>query len=242
MWEMRISFDRKGLIPDLFNLLYPSECPLCGKAPDAFFTAPFCNNCWSGIEQYTGPACRRCATPLNSEDALLCAECLKNPPAFSGAKCFGLFEGTLATAIHLFKFQRLRRLHKPLGELLCCLNLSGADALIPVPLNISGLRERGFNQSLLIAKTVSKRTKIPLILDGLCKNTETAPQIGLSRNQRKANLKGAFSADRSFTGMKLLLMDDVMTTCSTANECSKELLKAGAAEVNVLTLARANFL
>lgn len=167
---------------------------------------------------------------------------MKNPPAFAAVKSFGLFEGTLATAIHLFKFQRLRRLHRPLGELLFCFDLSGTDAIIPVPLTISGLRERGFNQSLLIAKAVSFRAKIPLIMDGLVKRTDTVPQIGLSRNERKANLKGAFSAERRFAGMKLLLTDDVMTTGSTANECSKELLKAGASEVTVLTLARANYL
>ena len=79
-------------------------------------------------------------------------------------------------------------------------------------------------------------------MDGLLKITETSPQIGLSRTERRRNLKGAFMADRKFPGMRLVLVDDVMTTCSTANECSKELLRAGAAEVRVLTLARANYL
>jgi competence protein ComFC len=239
---MRISAYSKGLIPQLINLIYPSECPSCGKAPDNFMAAPFCSDCWSGIERYTGPACGICATQIISEDAVLCAECMKKPPLFSMAMSFGLFEGTLATAIHLFKFKHIRRLHRPLGKLLSCFDFQDVDAVIPVPLSISGLRERGFNQSLLIAKTVSDRTKTSLIMDGLTKKKETAPQIGLSKNERKKNLKGAFSAGRKFSGMKLLLVDDVMTTCSTANECSKELLKAGAAEVKVLTLARANYL
>jgi competence protein ComFC len=167
---------------------------------------------------------------------------MKNPPEFSTAMSFSIFDGSLATAIHLFKFQRVRRLHRPLGELLLCFDLSGLDAIIPVPLSVTGLRDRGFNQSLLIAKTVSDRTKIPLIIDGLFKENNTPPQIGLSRNERKANLKGAFGTEKKFRGMRLLLVDDVMTTGSTANECAKELLKAGAAEVKVLTLARANYL
>ena len=163
------------------------------------------------------------------------------PPYFAKAESFGLFDGTLATVIHFFKFQRIKRLHRPLGEFLLDFDIAGIDALIPVPLSVRGLRERGFNQSLLLAKHLSERTKTPLIMDGLLKKTETVPQIGLSRNERRANLKGAFRADRKFPGKRLLLVDDVMTTCSTANACSKELLLAGAAEVVVLTLARANY-
>jgi ComF family protein len=120
--------------------------------------------------------------------------------------------------------------------------MSGIDALIPVPLSIRGLRERGFNQSLLLAKTLSDRNKVPLIMDGLLKKTETPAQIGLSKNERRLNLKGSFKAERKFPGMRLLLVDDVMTTGSTANECSKVLLRAGAEEVRVLALARANYL
>jgi ComF family protein len=167
---------------------------------------------------------------------------MKKPPHFARAISYGLFDGTLATAISFFKFQRIKRLHRPLGDLLLTFDMPGIDALIPVPLTIRGLRERGFNQSLLLAKTFSDKTKTPLIMDGLLKKRDTAPQIGLSKKERRLNLKGAFSAGRKFPGMRLLLIDDVMTTCSTADECSKELLRAGAAEVTVLTLARANYL
>lgn len=204
--------------------------------------APFCSECWSGIVKYAGPACRICATPITSEYATVCAECMKKPPLFSKAMSFGLYEGTLASAIHFFKFQRIRRLHKPLGDLLQGFDMSGIDALIPVPLSIRGLRERGFNQSLLLAKTLSGSSKIPLIMDGLFKKTETPAQIGLSKNERRLNLKGSFRTARNFPGMRLLLVDDVMTTGSTANECSKVLLRAGAEEVRVLALARANYL
>jgi len=167
---------------------------------------------------------------------------MKKPPYFAKAISYGLFDSTLAEAIHLFKFQRIKRLYKPLGDLLLTFDIAGIDALVPVPLTIRGLRERGFNQSLLLAKTLSDKTKTPLIMDGLLKKKDTTAQIGLSKNERRLNLKGAFSAGRRFQGMRLLLIDDVMTTCSTADECSKELLRAGASEVMVLTLARANYL
>jgi len=242
MRKMRISDNCPGLIPKFINFLYPSECPSCNNETDTFSSAPFCSVCWSGIEKYTGPSCRVCATPFASEDAWVCAECMKKPPHFARAISYGLFDGTLATAISFFKFQRIKRLHRPLGDLLLTFDMPGIDALIPVPLTIRGLRERGFNQSLLLAKTFSDKTKTPLIMDGLLKKRDTAPQIGLSKKERRLNLKGAFSAGRKFPGMRLLLIDDVMTTCSTADECSKELLRAGAAEVTVLTLARANYL
>jgi competence protein ComFC len=242
MRQMRISPYPPGLIPKIINFLYPSECPSCGKEPDTFLLAPFCSACWSGIEKYIGPSCRICATPFTSDDAVVCAECMKTPPHFSKVMSFAIFDSTLAAAIHSFKFQRLKRLHKPLGNLLVGFDMTGIDAVIPVPLSIRGLRERGFNQSLLLARNLSDATKVPLIMDGLMKKKDTAPQIGLSRRERKLNLKGAFIAGRKFPGMGLLLVDDVMTTGSTANECSKELLRAGAQEVSVLTLARANCL
>lgn len=237
---MRTSSYIPGLIPKILNLLYPSECPSCAKGPDTFLLAPFCSECWSGIEKYTGPSCRICATPITSEDATVCAECMKKPPLFSKAMSFGLYENTLASAIHFFKFQRIRRLHRPLGDLLRGFDMSDIDALVPVPLSVRGLRERGFNQSLLLAKSLAD--KVPLIMDGLLKKTDTPAQIGLSKNERRLNLKGSFTAERRFSGMRLLLVDDVMTTGSTVNECSKALLRAGAKEVQVLTLARANYL
>ncbi len=117
--------------------------------------------------------------------------------------------------------------------------MSGVEAVVPVPLSIRGLRSRGFNQSLLLAKTVSDKKKIPLVIDGLLKKADTPPQIGLSAKERAKNLRGAFIATRQFSGRRVMLVDDVMTTGATANECSRQLIKAGASEVVVLTLARA---
>ncbi|MHB8883362.1 MAG: ComF family protein [Thermodesulfovibrionales bacterium] len=155
---------------------------------------------------------------------------------------YGIYESILATAIHTFKFQKVRHLYKPLGRLLTGFDLTGIDAIIPVPLSLRGLRERGFNQSLLLAKVLSDNSCMPLLMNGLRKNIETPVQIGLSKKERAANLRGAFTATASFTGMQLLLVDDVMTTGATARECSTVLREAGAEEIIVLTLARASSL
>jgi ComF family protein len=155
------------------------------------------------------------------------------------AMSFGIYEGTLSQAINLFKFHGVRRLAKPLGKFLLDFDTAGINAIVPVPLSVGGLRSRGFNQSLLLAKTVSDNRDILLITNGLFKKAETLPQIGLSAKDRTKNLRGAFVATRQFSGKRIMLVDDVMTTGATANECSRQLLKAGAAEVVVLTLARA---
>lgn len=153
---------------------------------------------------------------------------------------FGLYEGTLATAINLFKFHGIKRLSRPLGTLLLAYDMRGIDAIVPVPLSISGLRKRGFNQSLLLAHTIAKKRKLRIIGDGLIKKTETPPQLGLPAKRRLKNIKGAFCTVKNFSGMRVLLIDDVMTTGATANECSRQLLKAGSDEVAVLTLARSS--
>ena len=106
--------------------------------------------------------------------------------------------------------------------------IPGMDAVVPVPLHQRGLRERGFNQSLLLAKVIAEETRVPLIIDGLLKERDTLPQIGLTAKERAANLSGAFSAARSFSGMHILLVDDVMTTGATTQACAKQLRRAGA--------------
>ena len=133
----------------------------------------------------------------------------------------------------------MRRLAGPLADLLLFYDTTGIDTVIPVPLGPGALKDRGFNQSLLIASALSKRKKLPLRIDALRKIADTRPQVGLSAKERAANVKKAFSCTRKLTGMNILLIDDVMTTGATVNACSRQLLRSGAGSVNVLTLARA---
>jgi competence protein ComFC len=163
---------------------------------------------------------------------------IKRPP-FSKVIFYGIYDGVLAAAINQLKFHGLKRLSKPLGTLLLDCELPVIDGILSVPLSVKGLRDRGFNQSLLMARVLSKNLQVPLFMDVLFKKKETLPQIGLSKKDRLANLKKAFEVKGDIRGLRLLLIDDVMTTGATVTECSKVLMRAGAKEVIVLTLARA---
>lgn len=180
--------------------------------------------------------------PFSSEYVEVCWQCLKKAPPFSKVINYGLYEGLLAVAINHLKFHGLKRLAKPLGRLLLSFDLSEIDGIVPVPLSIKRLRERGFNQSLLIARVISKEIRVPLLMNTLLKKKETPPQTDLSARKRLLNLKNAFEIKGDIRGLRLLLVDDVMTTGATVRECSKELMKAGAKEVIVLTLARASMM
>lgn len=216
-------------------------CPSCGGNSDAFSHSPVCAACWSEISRYTGSSCRVCATPfLPSEYAEICSSCLKKAPPFTRVINYGLYKGVLAGAINHLKFHGLKRLAKPLGRLLIGLDLSGMDGIVPVPLSIKRLRERGFNQSLLIARVISKEIGVPLLMDVLFKRRETPPQISLSAKERLVNLRNAFEVKGDLKGLRLLLVDDVITTGATVTECSKRLMKAGAREVVVVSLARSS--
>lgn len=224
----------------LLSALYPSTCPACKNPSDNIYYAPICKECWGNIKRYTGPSCRVCATPLVSEYSNICGECLGHPPPFKEALNFGIYSEALSEAVHLLKFSRLKRLARPLGKLLLELPVPEADGIVPVPVTSKTLRERGFNQTLLLARAISRHFNIPLYMDALYKKRETLPQIGLGAKERLSNLKGVFGVRGDLTGMSLILLDDVMTTGATAKECSKSLKKAGAKDVTVVTLARSS--
>lgn len=240
---MRNIFIRQNaLIARLLNILYPSQCPMCGTSSDVFNLSPICSSCWSGIRRYRGPSCKVCALPFVSEHSKVCGQCLKKTPPFSKVITYGLYEDILAEAINQLKFHGIKRISKTLGRLLLSLDLPETEGIVPVPVTIKRLRERGFNQSLLIARVIEKESKVPLLMDTLLKKKETPPQIGLSAKERLLNLKNAFEVKGNIKGLRLLLVDDVMTTGATVTECSKVLMKAGAEEVIVLTLARAGMI
>ena len=180
--------------------------------------------------------------PFSSEYSRICGQCLKKAPPFSMVINYGLYEGVLAEAINQLKFYGVKRLSKPLGRLLHTLDLPETDGIVSVPLNTKNLRERGFNQSLLMARVISKNIRVPLLMDALLKKRETPPQIGLSAKERLLNLKNAFEVKGNIKGLRLFLVDDVMTTGATVTECSKVLMKAGVKEVIVLTLARSSMM
>ncbi len=151
----------------------------------------------------------------------------------------------MAEVISRFKFRGAARLAKPLGTLLADYAdreflFSEFDLLVPVPLHRQRLRDRGFNQSLLLARRIAKIHSLPVDTAALQRIRHTQPQTELSGPERRKNIRQAFAVSRtgSISGKRVLLIDDVFTTGATVQECAKTLLRAGAQQVDVLTLAR----
>lgn len=227
------------MLDKLLNLLFPQSCPVCQKPSSNHKIAPICNECWHSILPYKGPLCRRCGIPLSSDVSKICAECIKEYPAFINARSFGSYNGALRTAINLFKYHGVKRLAKPLSDIISQLKIPRVDTVVPVPLYNKRLRQREFNQSALLAKNMARYLGVPLMLSCLVKARDTLPQVGLNSKQRRKNIRKAFKIRdrRLIKGKKILLVDDVITTGATIRECAGELKKAGAEDIYAIALA-----
>lgn len=243
----------------VLDLIYPETCHHCassiqlsegdGKKPD-HKNIFFCIRCWETIERLSQESCPVCSAPFQSDSALshspdhVCGDCREAPPYFSCAITPYRYEGVMARAICLLKYEKRTGLAKNLVNLLMDdFANTGIDLVTAIPLHASRLRFREFNQSLLLAREVSRRKGWPLRLDALTRTRETAPQVGLSKKKRKKNMHQAFRLrhPNEVLGKRILLMDDVYTTGATLKEGAKTLIKGGAKEVVVCTPARMVF-
>ncbi len=227
------------MLNNILNILFPETCPSCEDSSHNHSIAPFCSDCWQSMVPYKGPKCQRCGKPLVSDVSIICGECINDEPAFISAASFGLYNGPLKKAINLLKYHGVKRLSKPLSDILSRINLPEVDVVIPVPLHHKRLREREYNQSALIAYRIAKKYDYDLIQNCLIKTKDTSPQVGLSSKDRRKNIKNSFEVryQRIITGKKILLIDDVITTGATIRECSRVLNKAGASFIYAVTLA-----
>ncbi len=237
------------MVNRLLDFLLPSTCSFC-RSPVGDSEAPFfCSACWNDFYEFAGPVCPSCGRPFDSSETLLhspehrCSDCRKSPPLFDQALSAGQFEGPLREAIHQFKYRPCRSLGKPLGDWMAkqARLLAAVDMVMPVPLHIRRLRQRGFNQALLLAHRVSVSYKAPLSYDNLVRVRPTIPQVELRGNDRIKNVQGAFALRRpgKVKGKRIILIDDVFTTGATMNECAAVLKNADASQVTAFTLARA---
>ncbi len=180
---------------------------------------------------------------LASAPDFRCGDCVLHPPAFERARSYGAYRGALRELVHLFKYRGMRPLSRPLGAWLAEVTrvegLAECEAVVPLPLDPERRRARGYNQSELLAREVARRLGLPLVPQACRRVRPTAPQAGLTRAQRRANVQGAFAADpRLVRNRTVLLVDDVMTTGATLNACARTLRQAGAARVLAVTVAR----
>jgi ComF family protein len=205
-------------------------CAACLKAPSAHSAEHFCVQCKAPFLN---------AFPLDLEGR--CAMCRAGARGFDAAYCFGFYEGALRELIHLLKYDGMKPLAGPLAEYLSrSLPLDETfDAVVPMPLHWRRRFQRGFNQAEALAKDVARRRRIPL-LNAVRRIRATRTQTGLTNARRRENVSGAFRAGRGrpLEGLRLLLVDDVMTTGATGSACASALKRAGAKSVTLLTLAR----
>ena len=221
----------------LLDLLFPTRCAGCGSLGDLF-----CATCRGQVLLVPQPVCTRCGKPL--AQAGRCPACRDASFQVSAIRSAAVYRDPLSQAIHEFKYNGRKQLSQPLGELLAAYwrgrNVS-VDLVIAVPLHSHRLKERGFNQSHLLAETLCRDAGLPLLQPGvLRRERETQQQVHLSAAERRQNVSGAFVwAGPPLDGASALLIDDVATTGSTLEACGEALHLAGAGRVWALTVARA---
>src|SRR5438067_3178932 len=219
-------------------MLFPDRCGACWEECEG----PFCETCAESL--VPAPAgCPVCGQP--ADEALLpvlrprrCPRCRERAQPFAKARAPYLHGGALAEAIWRLKYNGCEELARPLGLLFDGCEAPRSRVVAPVPLHVSRLRERGYDQAALLARAASRRFALPCA-DLLVRTRATKAQVGLDRARREANLRGAFRARRPVPGARVCLIDDVLTTGATAAEAARALLAAGASSVEVRTLARA---
>jgi ComF family protein len=228
------------------SLLFPPLCHLCREFILDAGDVRLCNDCLAKAPPLVSPLCSCCGHPFSgSGKDHLCGSCITDPPPFSAARAALSYENSTKEMIHQFKYGNRVMLRRPLG-LLAAAHLNAfaitfeADLILPVPLHLRRLRERGFNQAVLLGEIFSKKWGVALSRNNLKRIRWTEPQVNLGAAERAANVRGAFaiSSEKEIAGKRIFLVDDVYTTGSTAKECSRVLMKGGAAVVAVLTVAR----
>ena len=229
----------------LCNLLLPPACAFCLERLSPPDPDNFCPSCHDKILPISGPSCRRCALPFQATDGddHYCQTCLtEKRPLFSGVTPVGHHDTLLREAIHRLKYRNDISLARPLAHLLTSRlrdENSNFDLILPVPLHRSRLHERGYNQSVLLARQLGRRLQLPVELNRLQRILPGPPQQGLSARERSRNVRNHFKTASPLNGEAVLLVDDVMTTGATARECARTLMKNGAGSIHVAILARA---
>ena len=231
----------------LLDMLFSRTCEGCAAAM-AGEAGSLCWDCRSQIKVVRLPFCERCGDPVPGEVSgpFDCAWCRKTQPAFDWARSAVRFDGVVRDCLHRFKYNAGIWLLDDLTDWLvalwktCPADAHAADVVTGVPLYPRRERERGYNQSALLASRLARRVGIPFRHRVLHRHRPTATQTRLTAAQRVHNVKGVFSVPwpRRVAGARIVLVDDVMTTGATANECARVLKAAGAAAVMVLTVAR----
>ena len=237
----------------IMDIIYPPRCHICKrflrndgvkKNQEEHF---ICQACLNDFSEIIPPHCTICRKPFDSvtDDDHLCEACLRESPFYDKLGALYLYQGVIMEAVHALKYGGRTNLVDSVGTLLVSfakewLGKVGDGIIMPVPLHPQKLRERGFNQSLLLARPVASALGMELDYLSLRRIRYTQPQTGLKSGERRKNVRGAFGMVNQIVmkNRTVILVDDVATTGNTLNECAKVLKKEGCGNVLCLVLAR----
>lgn len=229
------------------DILFPLSCLACGTGLRGRAEISYCASCLQDVRLLREPFCTKCGKPFKQAagENHLCSYCLKNVWYFEQARAVVCYQPPVTEALKIFKYKgKMHGLatfaalaqqyfqHQPLPQ---------PDLLVPVPLHVKRLRQRGFNQALILCRKIFPAWKEKIAPQVLGRDFWTQPQTGLSGEERCRNVKNAFMVHmpEKIKNKKILLVDDVFTTGATVNECARVLVKNQAARVDVFTFARA---
>jgi ComF family protein len=231
-------YTARQLVWAAVDLILPPQCGGCERVGFRY-----CPDCLTALQYLTPPVCERCGEPLARGETARCAACRRGlRPALNGTRSVAFFEGPLQNALHRLKYRRDIVLADTLAGLLREVWQTHAvpgELVVAVPLSPRRLRERGYNQAGLLARGFAELAGLQYAPQGAARVRHTPSQVGLTAEQRRANVTGAFAGNpRAVAGRRVILVDDVRTTGATLEACAQALRSAGAASVWALTLAR----
>ena len=230
-----------GLVVDV---ALPRLCPACREPVG---DEGLCPACWSKLSFIAPPYCERLGIPFpfDGGPGLLSMEAIADPPAYNRARAAVRYDDVARTLVHALKYGDRLDLAPTMGRWMANAGrelIAGADAIVPVPLHWRRLWARRFNQSALLAEIIAKTAGRQVAHAALKRVKATPQQVGLPKAERAVNVQGAFRVSAEgkaeVAGRKLLLVDDVLTSGATVDACARALLRAGAANVDVLVFAR----
>lgn len=236
----------------LASVFFPAPCRLCGELLDTAARIPLCRSCLSSLRPLCGPCCSRCGRPFASAAAVdteslpLCHVCRRDLYDFDFARSYGAYTASMAGAIMLLKYQEVTPLARWFAGFLegtfdrhreMCM----ADLVVPVPAHATRLRERGYNHAELIAKPLARCLGLPCRSYLLVRSRPRPDKLRLTVRERWRSVRAAYTIRQGLRvdNLRVLLVDDVLTTGATLDACSRALRKAGASKVIALTVARA---
>lgn len=219
----------------LTQSLLPQRCLLCEAQSGDMLV---CSACEGDLPYASENRCPRCAIPLPQTE--ICGECQRDPPAFDSAQAVFDYAFPVDGLLSALKFGNRLELAPWFARMLVTQLDSDRlpDLIIPMPLHAVRIQERGFNQALEIARHVADALAVPLAAQACMRTRATAPQVGLKREKRRKNMRGAFACDAPLAGMQVAVIDDVMTSGATARSLASAIQQAGATAIHLWLIAR----